>query len=57
MLSDVKNETIEVGVVDLVDTNLGMGTMDIRSVIIVATIDLMNITNLVEKKVANLNEN
>jgi hypothetical protein len=57
VLSDVKNETIEVGVVDLVDTNLGMGTMDIRSVIIVATIDLMNITNLVEKKVANLNEN
>jgi len=57
MLSGIENEIVEVGVVDLVDTNGGMGIVDIRSVGIVVAIDLMGAINLVEKKVANVTEN
>lgn len=57
MLSGIKYETVKVGAIDLADTNGGMCTMDIRNVNTVVVVDLVSIVNLVEKIVANVNEN
>jgi hypothetical protein len=57
VLSGIKYETVKVGAIDLADTNGGMCTMDIRSVNTVVVVDLVSIVNLVEKIVANVNEN
>lgn len=57
VLNGREDETTEVGVIDLVDTNGGMGTMDICSVGTIVAIDLVSTINLVEKKVANVSEN
>jgi hypothetical protein len=57
VLSGLEDETTEVGAIDLVDTNGGMGTMEIPSVGTVVAIDLVSTINLVGKKVANVSEN
>jgi len=57
VLSGIKYETVKVGAIDLADTNGGMCTMDIRNVNTVVVVDLVSIVNLVEKIVANVNEN
>lgn len=57
VLNGREDETTEVGVIDLVDTNGGMGTMDICSVGTIVAIDLVSTINLVEKKVADVSEN
>jgi hypothetical protein len=57
VLNGIEDETTKVGVVDLVDTNGGMGTVDIRSVGTIVAIDLVSTINLVEKKVVDDSEN
>ncbi len=57
VLNGIEDETIEVGAVYLVDTNGGMGTVDIHSVGTIVAIDLMSTINLVEKKVVDGSEN
>ncbi len=57
VLSGIEDETTEVGVVDLVNTNGGMGTVDICSVGTVVAIDVVSTFNLVEKKNVNVSEN
>jgi hypothetical protein len=57
VLNGIENESTEVGDVDLIDTNGGMGTVDIRSVGTIVAIDLVSTINLVEKKVVDGSEN